>query len=162
VATLKVKRILYLPIDTLTNTADTFKIMLADSFLRIRDVLVAPNGNVHLATSNHENSGPPILPNDDNIIEIFNPNYVSGIKEQTAHNQILVYPNPTHNQLNIRGALIRKGCNVKVVDISGKIVLSEQVQTPSFKLDVSTITSGLYFIKVQNGIEWASVKFVKE
>lgn len=159
---LKAKRILYLPLDLNNNTIDTFHVLAAESFKRLRDVLVAPNGNIYLATSNHENFMPSMNPNDDKIIELYNPNYIAGMSELNTESKLYLYPNPAMDELNIEGNFLKHGGFIEVFDLSGKIRLTQTSTSSISSIDISRLNKGLYFIHVTNGKNKLTRKFIKK
>lgn len=70
-----------------------------------------------------------------------------------------IYPNPTHNKLNIKTQEIIK--EVFVYDLLGKKVIANQVSTSA--IDVSNLTQGIYIVKVvgENDKTFTS-KFIKK
>ena len=59
-------------------------------------------------------------------------------------NDILIYPNPTNNILNISSSeIIQK---VEVLDIVGRKVISKSLNSFNYQLDVSNLNSNVYFI----------------
>lgn len=71
-------------------------------------------------------------------------------------NIMSIYPNPTKNVLNIETS---EKTNIKIVNILGAIVTTQNLQTGNNTIDVSTLTNGVYFIQTANG---GAVKFIKE
>lgn len=67
---------------------------------------------------------------------------------------LLVYPNPAEDQLNISGLNPQTKNTIRIYDLSGRIVLTEQafgsVQTT---LDVSSLSRGTYFVEVSAGLD---------
>lgn len=83
--------------------------------------------------------------------------YVGVEDHQAASFQ--VYPNPANDQIHIvmDGSLSNNG-KVQLFDISGKMVLSENIQSASSTIDVSDLRPGLYFVKFGTAVS----KFVKQ
>ena len=73
-----------------------------------------------------------------------------------------LYPNPAVSQVSVKmsdaGAL---GSMLEVYDQTGQRVMSSRVTDLSFGLDVSRLSSGVYFIRVNDGRSAAGYKFVK-
>ena len=63
-----------------------------------------------------------------------------------------LYPNPTSNNLFIKISNDSESVyNFKVCDVNGKIIIEEQInglKNPVFEIDVSKLSSGIYFVKV--------------
>ena len=82
-----------------------------------------------------------------------------GIDELGIRNyELVVYPNPTRGELKIRNDElgIRNDENVKIFDMTGKIILNSQFSILN-SIDVSHLPSGVYFIKIGDKI----AKFMK-
>lgn len=66
-----------------------------------------------------------------------------------------IYPNPTKELINIEGENIQE---IEVIDLNGEIVLKSDIILDVINL--STLSSGLYFIKVKNDKGMSIKKFV--
>jgi hypothetical protein len=92
------------------------------------------------------------------------------VAEMNQANPVLsVYPNPARDAVHFRIGLAKtEHVSVSVRDITGRIMLSndfgrmEAGETPALKLDVSTLTSGLYFVELRAGDKKANGKFTIE
>lgn len=71
-----------------------------------------------------------------------------------------IYPNPTNGIVNISGKNI---VNMEVVNIMGQVVMSKLCDADETKIDISSLNTGVYLIKLRNknGKEF-SEKIVKE
>ena len=77
-----------------------------------------------------------------------------------------ITPNPVGNQLQLDLQLVQaQAIRISIVDLMGREVLS----IPNFaglqlatQIDVSTLSEGVYFVKIENDWGMASQKFVKE
>lgn len=74
-----------------------------------------------------------------------------------------IYPNPVSSTLNVYFDYDERwvGQSLKILDMSGKIVLNMKVQSKMQKIDVSGLQSGVYFIYAKKGMEIINTKFVK-
>jgi len=66
----------------------------------------------------------------------------------------LIYPNPTKEYLNIDYSSLE---SVSVYNILGK----ELIKDNSNRINVSTLSKGIYFIKISDGINSSTKKFIK-
>ena len=98
--------------------------------------------SVILASSNHTN--PSLHPK----IEI---TYSTiGIDESNNVNEICIYPNPFISHINIESeSLVNKNTLVEVLDIFGKTIYSEMLNT-SLSVDLSAYDKGIYIIKISS------------
>ena len=108
------------------------------------------------ASSNHPNSA--LHPK----IEICygDPNGISDIINDDVLN---VFPNPASNQITISNSRFAIE-SIDVFDMLGQKVYSERPTTINYQLtvDVSSLSSGIYFVKLKAGKGEKVVKFVKE
>ncbi len=75
-------------------------------------------------------------------------------------NKLLLYPNPVGDYLSIRSSDDLK--SVKIFAANGMMVKDVQIFDQEGKLDVSSLSQGLYFISIETGKEVLSSKFVKK
>lgn len=81
----------------------------------------------------------------------------------TADNNLTVYPNPANNVLNVKLGSVSEKATVTVYNAIGQIVIaSQEVSDNSTEINVSTLTKGVYILKVSNGKETSNTKFVIE
>lgn len=71
-------------------------------------------------------------------------------------NSIIMYPSPVKNILNIDGLVVK---DVVIYSVLGKAVLKINKQNT---IDVGSLSKGIYFIKVSDGINASTKKFIKE
>jgi hypothetical protein len=70
-----------------------------------------------------------------------------------------IYPNPTNSVINVQVARNINRENIQVTDILGNVVIQNLIlSTQHLTLDVSSLSAGVYFVRVGSGIQ----KFVKE
>jgi hypothetical protein len=73
-----------------------------------------------------------------------------------------VYPNPATTMLNINSKTNTGMNQVQITDINGRIVRQMEAQgITQAQLNVSDLTSGVYFIKVQSDLGSGTTKFIK-
>ena len=84
--------------------------------------------------------------------------------ENAGSMSVSISPNPVITQLTI-GSSKFKVQRVEIYDMPGQRVLNFELSTLNFEpttIDVSELTSGIYFVKVNSGKEERVAKFVKE
>lgn len=94
-----------------------------------------------------------------------NPSGGVGNVKQTANN-FMIYPIPAHNELNISfTSLLSKKSQIDIWGIDGKIlytkILKEEL-TQQFTIDLSTLKSGIYFIRLYGDKEMTIKRFIKK
>jgi hypothetical protein len=92
----------------------------------------------------------------DQTVIITQSGYTTGISS-IGNNTIKIYPNPSNTVLFIEG--LSKDTQASIYDLNGILVIKKQL----FKdyLDISTLASGVYTIKLENITESITRKFVK-
>ena len=70
-----------------------------------------------------------------------------------------IYPNPVQQQLNIQSGASLEGGIIRIYDISGKIVMA--ARTASNKIDVSSLTKGVYTLMFTKGEQKITRQFIK-
>ena len=85
----------------------------------------------------------------------------TGIGEQTALSGMHVYPNPTSGEFSIasNNTLTK---TVEVMDVTGKIVSTLTSNLEVVKLNITTLSNGIYYIKIQSNTAVEVVKVVKQ
>jgi hypothetical protein len=79
--------------------------------------------------------------------------------ENTDKQKLLVYPNPANSFLNILNAEV--GTIANIYSISGELVLSGTVDNSRI-LDISSLQSGIYYIRLSNTNMNSEVKLIKK
>ena len=68
-----------------------------------------------------------------------------------------IYPNPVSSILNIYNA---ENANIQVYDVLGKLILTRDNISFEEQINVSQLTTGTYFIKIQKGNTIATERFI--
>ena len=62
-----------------------------------------------------------------------------------------VYPNPAHNYLKVRLSKVVLGkMHIKLFDITGKVVIEQEVQSVEEELNLKDLQNGVYVLRVAN------------
>ncbi len=83
----------------------------------------------------------------------------SGIMTPAPATAISIYPNPTTDYIRLENESFRG--TVKVFDITGKAVLTENISTTLSSLDVRTLKPGVYYVEMTNNNQVFKGKFLK-
>lgn len=109
-------------------------------------------GNVEVTAGNVcGNSAPSIL-----AVTIC----ATGLEELNSAN-ISIYPNPAQDIVYIEGINILNK-EITIIDVVGKKVISSKVRSNKQKIDISSLTQGLYFIQLNDGNDTITHKFIKK
>jgi hypothetical protein len=86
-----------------------------------------------------------------------------GINQGEDNQTVVLYPNPTSSRLYISFATTQNNIQLEVMDLSGKIILQEQMsQQQKVSIDTDQLSSGMYYIKVTTEKGPITRKFVVE
>ena len=75
---------------------------------------------------------------------------------------INLFPNPAGDQLNVWIESVQRKADIKVYDLMGKLVLQQGSNNTLTQLNISKLSSGFYLVKVNDGKEIRSAKFIKQ
>ena len=166
-------------IDVLSPTNDTLLVDISDAngYFDFKQV---PNGQYRIHVPHNSLvmavDNPTLTINDttqaiDVTVEI-GPNDIKviletlGLNEESLENTVNIFPNPTNGILNITLPVINQNLGLEVYDIMGKTLLQKQLKPNDhhgvFALDVSGLSTGMYFLKLNNESASVSKKFIKE
>ncbi|WP_317899855.1 T9SS type A sorting domain-containing protein [Aurantibacillus circumpalustris] len=87
----------------------------------------------------------------------------TGIAEQKSQKmKAVIYPNPTNGFLNILLNETLQLAQIRLIDISGRTLSESLIENNSqFKLDVSNVEKGIYFVEITSGNKKHTVKIIK-
>jgi hypothetical protein len=87
----------------------------------------------------------------------------SGTMENIIPNfAINLFPNPAGDQLNVWVEGVDNKSEIKVYNLMGKLVMQQQAVNTLTQLNVSKLSTGFYLVKVNDGKEIRSAKFIKQ
>ena len=70
------------------------------------------------------------------------------------------YPNPVEHILNVSNTVIID--EIEIISASGKFILSKKINDTNSEIDLSNVSSGLYFLKVKSEGKTKTIKIVKK
>ena len=83
-----------------------------------------------------------------------------GVNEVALNNTVSVYPNPVKDILNISSKELIS--NVQVYNVSGQQILIEKAINTITKIDLSSLSSGVYFVKTSSSNASKTIKVIKQ
>lgn len=87
----------------------------------------------------------------------------TGINNYVSENDVTVAPNPAVDYMNVTVKNDNFQVNhCYVVDINGKVVSAQNVENNNFSVNVSSMASGLYFLRLTDGKSNVTTKFIKK
>jgi hypothetical protein len=112
----------------------------------------------HMYTSDNGQFGPntPLFFGMDNFTIKYS---TAGVHELSALNSTKLYPNPVVSDLVIENPA-QIALDVCLINMSGAEIKQEKVNA-SVKWDLTTLSSGIYLVKVSDGTNFTVKKFVK-
>ena len=77
-----------------------------------------------------------------------------------------IFPNPVSDKLFIKSENTNSNVSVEVVDVMGKVIIKQShnfnANNTTLALNVSTLQSGMYFVKITSEKETKEIRFIKE
>jgi hypothetical protein len=147
-------------------------------FKTIAFVKGAGNSNKNVIYKNSDNNAFAITKSQKlyyrlNQIDFDGKYTLSNIKEVTSNDVqselVKVYPNPFTKELEIETFSTDNNsiCNIQVIDISGRVLMTQIIEnivgTNNTKINnVSSLSAGIYFIKISNNGIVNTVKVIKQ
>ena len=98
--------------------------------------------------------------------EGFEMNYwaILGVNQESGLSDINIYPNPATSFLNVDLTSDAQNITVNVLDVSGKVLYNEVINhnggTESYKVPVSDLSSGIYFLHLNTATGKSIQKFI--
>ena len=87
----------------------------------------------------------------------------AGTMENVNQNfTINLFPNPTSDRLNVSVQGVDKKIEIKVYNLMGKLVMQQESGNTLTQLNISKLSSGFYVVKVNDGKQLRSAKFIKQ
>ncbi len=138
------------PTQTGTNNADIFERVDIDNAIGSYTITVSHKG--FLGSQGQRFS---LIISGENLSNLSNEDFAMNEKN------ILVYPNPTNNVLNYTISDNISFDDLTITDVFGKLILTKKSNSNSNQIDVSNLSSGVYFIKFNNNTGSVVKKFIK-
>jgi len=85
--------------------------------------------------------------------------YPTGIPCEETLSSLLIYPNPASTHITIETLLQEE---VSIFNLQGQELLSQQITEPKTRIDISSLPSGVYFVRVTGEQAVQVGKFVKQ
>lgn len=75
-----------------------------------------------------------------------------GMEERNTHNAsrltLEIFPNPANNVIRVRSRLSGESENLKIFDVSGKLIKELKFTAPEVNLSLKGVNPGVYFLKL--------------
>lgn len=86
-------------------------------------------------------------------------NIANGISNITSE-KLIMYPNPAYNKVYVQCGN-NENLRVQLLDLSGKQVLFKNIDTTNPEINISSLNSGIYIVRVSNGEKMFTEKLIK-
>lgn len=86
--------------------------------------------------------------------------YATSVQENNV-DQVSLYPNPANNELNVNLGTMQNA-TLNVYSINGELISKQVAVSGTAKVDVSALSSGVYFTEVISEEKIIKSKFVVE
>lgn len=73
---------------------------------------------------------------------------LSGVQEEGSADALHVFPNPATEQITITGLDVTRQYTANLIDVSGRVVVSEIISGAASVIDVSALAPGMYVLSV--------------
>jgi hypothetical protein len=84
---------------------------------------------------------------------------ISTIGIDELNNYFSVYPNPTSSELNVSIDILRVNTYFEIYDLNNRLIKSGNVLDVEKKIDVNSLSNGVYILKLDNT---SAIRFVKQ
>jgi photosystem II stability/assembly factor-like uncharacterized protein len=75
----------------------------------------------------------------------------NGVNEiNDASTLLKIYPNPTSNLVTIETSVMHSTSQLSIMNLKGQVVLTRQITRPKTLIDISSLASGFYVVRVTN------------
>ena len=88
--------------------------------------------------------------------------YDLNVQNITENNAFSIYPNPATDIITVELSGTTHGGNLTIVDIEGQQVITRQITESKTQMDLSSLPSGVYFVRLIGDRTTAVGKFVKQ
>lgn len=72
---------------------------------------------------------------------------------EMQENNFVVYPNPTQNEIYVNLNFDNSDSQYRLINSLGEIVIQENITSKSFKVDMNTLSVGIYFLQVGTQVQ---------
>ena len=95
-------------------------------------------------------------------IHIFlDPSLISSVQDHSKFG-ISVFPNPAMDRITIDLPVEETGQLLEVVDAFGKVTMTRTLTIPKTQLDISSLSTGVYFVRLSGEKRIQVGKFIKQ
>ena len=102
--------------------------------------------------------------NNIRLKETWKYNFITQLDEKSLSENIILYPNPAKENISITlgNSFTKNQITISCYDLMGKEIIATKNISNKFNLDTSTLSKGIYFLKIQSAENYAIKKFIKQ
>lgn len=86
-------------------------------------------------------------------------NLENDINENATRKEVSIYPNPASTVLNVHA---ENYSNVQVINFLGQVIYSADITENDFQINVSNLSNGVYFVRLNGANTTTTQKFIKK
>lgn len=112
---------------------------------RLRDICVAPDGAIYLATNGTDwgNS----QPFTHSIVKVWNPDYIASVEKTSQEEKnLVVFPNPAKDNLFISIDQNMLGEEMRIISVTGQLVYQQIMDTIFVTIPTVSFKNGIYTV----------------
>jgi F0F1-type ATP synthase assembly protein I len=89
---------------------------------------------------------------------------ITGIDQNALPGAMTIYPNPVTESLQVQwmGFDLSQGIELRVVDLSGQVIVQQTIHSVNHSIDVSCLTSGAYLLQASQRDRTQTQRFIKK
>jgi len=84
------------------------------------------------------------------------------VKPQKIDKHFNIYPNPVKDLLNVELSGYGRNVKIKIVDLTGRIIMSNIMDTPTKTINTNQLQPGIYLIVIEGERESITKRFIKQ
>jgi hypothetical protein len=77
-------------------------------------------------------------------------------------NSLKLYPNPAFNDLTVETSETATQIQLSILNLEGQQLITRQLTQPKTQLDISSLPSGVYFVRLTSDKSVVTGKFIKQ
>ncbi|MEE9462523.1 MAG: T9SS type A sorting domain-containing protein [Bacteroidales bacterium] len=85
------------------------------------------------------------------------PDYINGIKQNLTKKFLTVYPNPASDFINVN---VNEPGILQIFDVNGSLILSGYCERGTNRINISSLSTGFYFVKINSSNSVCTGKFI--
>ena len=128
------------------------------------------SNNLYISSADGASTGMICDRNTAQAWEYFNWTYlqnvdiVTSITDELAANGYKVFPNPAQRSINVSAlsSSLSKNPTIIIYDMGGKAVINTTIKSATINIDLSSLQSGIYLMRIVEPKKSFSIKFIKD